>query len=249
MRPWLLAAALLLSPVAYAETADEVVAAAREANRIDSSIQTLKMVLVSKSGAERVREMELRTRREGEVVKSYLRIDDPSDVAGTQLLLIDNPDQIDEQLLYLPAYKRVNRISGKSRKGNFVGSDFSYEDMEIRQAAEGQHTLVESTDEVWVIDTDPGDDSSYGRIRAHISKADHVARKVEFFDDDDELVKVLEVVKTEAQGDTVLPVESVMKNVQKGTHTRLVIESQKLDVGPDELPDETFTKEFLERSG
>jgi hypothetical protein len=121
--------------------------------------------------------------------------------------------------------------------------------MEIRQAAEGNHTLAETTDTTWVIDTDPGDDSSYSRIRAHISKADHVARKVEFFDGDGELVKVLEVVKTETQGDVVVPVESVMKNVQKGTHTQLLIESQKLDVSTEELPDDTFTKEYLERSG
>ncbi len=246
---WFAALLLAVSTGAFGATADEVVAAARAANRIDSSIQDIKMVVVDKNGSERVREMEIRTRRDGEVVKSYLRIESPSDVAGTQLLQIDDPTAADEQLLYLPAFKRTNRISGKSRKGNFVGSDFTYEDLSIRDAAEGSHTLVDEAGEVWVIDTDPGEDSSYKRIRATITKADHVARKIEFFDSDNELLKVLEVNKTATEGEIVLPVESVMKNVKKGTQTQLHIQSHRLNITEEELPSDTFTKEYMERSG
>ena len=232
---------------ANAETADEIVAKARDANQVDSSIQTVKMTIVSKSGSERVRDLELRSRREGETVSSYIEIQSPSDVAGTKMLMIDHPAQTDEQLLYMPAYKRVNRISGSGRKGAFVGSDFTFEDMEIRQAAEGEHTLVESRDDVWVIDTDPTDSVQYSKIRSHISKADHLAHKVEFFDTKGEALKVLDVGKTVKDGAVTIPVQSTMSNVQKGTKTVLEITAHKLNVSSEELPAETFTASFLER--
>lgn len=239
---------LALSP-ARAETADEVVAKARAANRVDSAVESVRMTIVSKSGSERVRELELKSRRDGEVVKTYLKLTSPSDVAGTQLLLVDNPGKVDEQLLYLPAYKRVNHISGSARKGAFVGSDFSYEDLEIREAAEGVHTLAEDGADAWVIETTPGEGSQYSKIRAHIGKADLVARKVEFFDPEGTLVKVLEVKRTVVDGGVTLPVETEMSNVVKGTRTRLEITAHQLNVGQDVLPDATFTSAFLEQGG
>lgn len=241
-------ALLALLASARAQTADEVIQQARQANRIESSIQSIKMTIVSKSGSERIREVELRSRREGDVTKTYFRLLAPSDVAGTQLLLVDNPGQLDEQLLYLPAYKRVNFVSGSARKGSFVGSDFSYEDFEVREAAVGTHTLAEQTPEVWVIETALTGESTYTKIRTTIGKADLVVRKIEFFDASG-LLKVLEVKKTEKDGTVSIPVETEMVNVQKGTKTRLQIVSHKLNVTKEELPDDTFTRAYLERGG
>lgn len=238
---------LLLAGSAHGKTADEVLDEARAANQVESSVQKVRMVIVSKNGSERVRELEMKARRDGDVRKSYARFTSPSDVSGTQLLLIDHPDKVDEQLLYLPAIKRVNRISGKARRGSFMGSDFSYEDLELG-GRDGQHTLVEETDERWVIDTVPAGDSSYSRVRSHIDKADRVIRTVELFDRDGAPIKRLEIARVEQRDGVTVPVESVMKNLQKGTETRLIILEQRLNVG-DELPDEVFTQAWLERNG
>ncbi|MEQ1505799.1 MAG: outer membrane lipoprotein-sorting protein [Myxococcota bacterium] len=240
--------ALFASP-AQAETPDEVIAKAREANRVESSIQTIRMTIASKSGSERVREVELKSRREGDVVKSYMRITSPADIAGTQLLLVDNPGKSDQQMLYLPAYKRVNFISGAGRKGSFVGSDFSFEDFEIREAAGGTHKITSDTAEAWVVETTLTDsDTSYTKISATIGKADLVVKKVEFYDATG-LLKVLEVTKTAKDGAVTLPIETTMTNVQKGTKTKLEIVAHKLNVPKTELPDDTFTQAYLERGG
>jgi len=233
--------------IAQAETAEEIVDKARDANQVQSSVQSVRMTLVSKSGSERVRELDMRARRDEEIVKSLVRFTKPSDVAGTQLLLIDHPGQVDEQLLYLPAVKRTNRISGKSRKGSFMGSDFSYEDFETTDMPDAAHSMVSSDGDVWVIDSKPGSDSSYGRVRSYITKSDYVSRKVEFFDQEDAQIKVLEVVETKVEGSVTLPMKSVMKTLKKGTETRLDILEVQLDVSTEVLPDETFTQEFMER--
>lgn len=249
MTAWLAALWLALSPAARAETPAEIIEAARDAQRVDSSIQSLRMVLIAKGGAERVRELEMRIRRDGDVISTYARFSHPSDVAGTQLVIVDHPDRADDQLLYLPALKRVNRIAGKARSGSFMGSDFFFEDFEITSAAEATHTLVSEDAASWVIDSVPGADSSYGRIRSHVSKADHLPRKVEFFDRAGVALKVLEVQETAVDSGVTLPIRSVMTNLQKGTSTRMEVTAHRLNVPAAELPDETFTAAFLERNG
>lgn len=238
---------VLCMGVASADTAEEIVDRARAANQVESSIQTLRMVVVSKSGSERVKELELRSRRKEDRVSSYIEVKAPSDVAGTKLLMIDHDDQPDEQLTYLPIYKRVNQMSGSSRKGAFIGSDFSYEDLDIREAAEGEHTLVEENDTTWVIDTVPSDSPQYSRIRSHITRADNVARKVEFFDKKGEPLKLLEVLSVAVSDGVSLPVSSKMSNLQRRTHTTLEITEHQLNVSEEVLPDETFTSAYLER--
>jgi hypothetical protein len=239
----------LFGSIAGATTAEEIMDKAREAREVDSSVQQVTMVLVSKSGSERSRDLEIKVKKDGEIIKSHIRFASPADVAGTTFLQIDNPDQVDEQLLYLPALKRVNRISGKSRKGAFMGSDFSYEDMELSEAPDADHAVVEETDAVWVIDTNPGADSTYGRIRSHVTKADYMARKVEFFDKDNEALKVLEVLATELDGTITVATKSIMTSLSRGTKTRLEVKEHRLNVPAEELPDELFTQAALERGG
>jgi hypothetical protein len=236
----------LIAP-SNAETADEVIAKARAANQVQSSIESMRMTIVPKSGTPRVLEAELRTKREGEANKSYLKILSPSTEAGTQLLQIDNPTGNDEQMLYLPAFKRVNLISGSARKGAFLGSDFTYEDLDIRESIEGTNTMVSDTADAWTIDT-AMTDSSYSKVRATIGKTDLVVRKVEFYKAD-KVVKVLEVKRTEKDGTHTIPVESEMSDVTRGTKTKLEITAHKLNVTDAELPAETFTKAYLERGG
>jgi Outer membrane lipoprotein-sorting protein len=242
-----LALFLALAFPARAETADDIIARARTANRVESAVETIQMTIVSKTGAERKRELQVRSRREGDIAKTYIRINSPSDVAGMQLVMVDHPvGKTDEQLVYMPALKRVNAISADSRKGSFAGSDFTYEDLEIREAATGSHVISSETPEAWVIDTTPAAGSSYTKLRSTIHKADMVIHRVEFYDASG-LVKVLEVKRTEKEGAVTIPVESELGNVRAGTKTRLVIVSHRFGVPKAELPDETFTREYLQR--
>lgn len=241
----MLALILALLLPAHAETADEIVAKARTANQVTSSIQHLKMTLVAKSGSTRVKELDLKSRRAGDVNQTYMRVTAPSAEAGVALLLIDKPGTSDEQVMYMPATKSVMMISGSSRKGNFVGSDFSYEDFEFRDASVGGMTLSEDRADAWVLSVAP-QNSTYTKVLVTIAKANLVISKVEFFDANGPL-KVLEVKKTAVENGVTIAVLTEMTNLVKGTKTILEITSHQLNVGPDVLPDETFTRGFLER--
>ena len=242
------AAALFAPGIAAATTPAEILEGARKAQKVDRSIQVVRMTLVSRGGAERVREFELRVRRDDDVLKSWTRFQHPADVAGTQLVVVDPPDRVDEQLLYLPALKRVNRIAGKARSGAFMGSDFRFEDLELAGASDATATLVSEDEATWVLDAVPGADSSYGRLRLHVARADHLPRRVEYFDKKGVAVKVLEVEEVIVDGEAALPRRSTMRDLKRGTSTRMEILSHRLNVPPEEIPDETFTAAWMERA-
>ncbi|MCY3821641.1 MAG: outer membrane lipoprotein-sorting protein [Gammaproteobacteria bacterium] len=88
------------------------------------------MVLRDRQGRESVRQMRFKVLEvEGDGDKSLFVFDQPRDVQGTALLTHAHVNTQNDQWLYLPALKRVKRISASRRSGAFMGSEFSYEDM------------------------------------------------------------------------------------------------------------------------
>ncbi len=61
--------------------------------------------------------------------KSLLRFMAPADVRGVAVLNYAHPKGTDESWLYLPASRRVRRISGANRTASFLGTEFTYEDL------------------------------------------------------------------------------------------------------------------------
>ena len=249
MKLFFTAIALLFSTNSHALTPEEIIDKAGDVQRVDNGIQQMHMILVSKNGSKRERQFEMRVRKDGDVVRSYVRFSHPSDVAGTQLVVVDNPDRVDEQLLYLPALKKTNRIAGKARSGSFMGSDFSFEDLEVSANNASKHTLISEDETTWVVDSIPGGTSSYSRIRAHVTKSDYLPRKVEFFDKHGKPKKTLTITKTANDNGTVFPTHSIMKNLSRGTQTEMIVTEWKLNVPAEEIPEETFTVGYLERNG
>ncbi|MCY4453844.1 MAG: outer membrane lipoprotein-sorting protein [Immundisolibacterales bacterium] len=88
------------------------------------------MVLRNKQGQESRRQVRVKVLEvEDDGNKSMFVFDNPRDVKGTALLVHAHRNEADDQWLYLPALKRVKRISSSNRSGSFMGSEFAYEDM------------------------------------------------------------------------------------------------------------------------
>ena len=88
------------------------------------------MILRNKQGQQserKVRVKVLEVAEDGD--KSLFVFDEPQDVKGTAFLIHAHRESADDQWLYLPALKRVKRISSSNRSGSFIGSEFAYEDM------------------------------------------------------------------------------------------------------------------------
>ena len=134
-RVLILAVLSLLLADAVAETPEEKgLAIAVEADRRDlgwnDSTSSLTMLLRNRQGDESLRFIRVRNLEvEGDGDKGLTIFDEPRDVKGTAFLTFTHKTGPDDQWLYLPALKRVKRISSKNKSGPFMGSEFAYEDI------------------------------------------------------------------------------------------------------------------------
>ena len=104
--------------------------AEKRAEGFDNFTARQTMVLRNKQGQESRRSLRVKVLEvEGDGDKNLFVFDEPRDVEGTAFLIHAHKVEADDQWLYLPALKRVKRISSSNRAGSFMGSEFSYEDM------------------------------------------------------------------------------------------------------------------------
>ena len=87
------------------------------------------MTLINAHGDKVERKMNSKiTETESDGDKSIFTFQWPADVKGTKMLTWTHKKGNDDQWLYLPALKRVKRITSRNKTGSFMGSEFSYEE-------------------------------------------------------------------------------------------------------------------------
>jgi outer membrane lipoprotein-sorting protein len=91
------------------------------------------MEMTDKRGKTRMRETHGYRKYYGSDKKTIIIYRAPKNVKGTGFLIFDYTDtQLDDdQWLYLPAMRKVRRISASDRGDYFLGTDFSYEDIKL----------------------------------------------------------------------------------------------------------------------
>ena len=95
------------------------------------------MLLRNRQGQESRRQIRFKVLEvPGSGDKSLFVFDEPRDVQGAALLTHGHVGAPDDQWLFLPALKRVKRISSSTRSGSFMGSEFSYEDLSSPEVEE-----------------------------------------------------------------------------------------------------------------
>lgn len=170
----LLVLAVSLPPAARAAEAPEAkgLRIFREMEKRDDGFvdtrETLRMILRNRGGDESVRRMRMKTLEvQGDGDKSVIVFDNPRDVKGTALLTYSHRKKSDDQWLYLPALKRVKRISSSNKSGSFMGSEFTYEDFGSRE--------VEKYTYKWLRDEPcPGE---LGKLTCHVVESYPTDRK------------------------------------------------------------------------
>lgn len=201
----LLWTSVLLAPAAAAaETAEEKgFAVAARSDRSDrgfgDSEVRLEMVLRNRAGKEARRQLTVRTLEvadEGLGDRSLVVFESPPDVAGTGLLSHAKILEPDDQWLYLPALKRVKRISSVNKSGPFVGSEFAFEDLTALELGKfdyrwlGEEPCADLTCDV--VERIPRyEHSGYSRQKSWIDQDAYQVRKVEYYDRKGDLLKTL----------------------------------------------------------
>ena len=145
----------------------------------------------------------------------------------------------DNQWLFLPALKRVKRISSANKSGPFVGSEFAFEDFTALELNKYDYTYLREealgdlqTD---VIERTPRyDNSGYTRQVSWVDQDDFQVRKVEFYDRRGDLLKTLTLQDYRNYDGVWRSQRMEMVNHQTGKSTDFIYGDYRFDVGLEE---------------
>lgn len=226
----------------------------------------LKMRLVDRQQRVRERELSIQTMRpqprgQGGVKSTdsgdriLIRFTYPNDIKGTAFLVWEHRDAEDERFLYLPALGRVRRITGAEAQDNFVGSDFTYEDISGREFDDYSYTMVEQNGtwagpdgrsvSVYRIESRAKNTQArFPRVVSTVRKDNFVAVHADIYNRRNEKEKVYEVKRLDLVQSIWTLSEIVMTDMNARTHTELSTTNVRYNLG---LKEDDFSRRELER--
>lgn len=191
---------------------------------------------------------------------------------GTRVLQMEKTAKDDDRLIYLPQLKTTRRIPTSDRYKSFVGCEFTYNDMSIRDIDLDTHKMLNANESVtinggtnggkygmttyncWKIDSTPASPNAkkmveYSHKISYIDKQTYLPVKMEYFDkkDPNKLIKTyiiekIEHVKGASGTDYVLRKSCLISNEITGRKTRVWVSNFEWDA---KIPDTYFTQNWL----
>lgn len=181
--------------------------------------------------------------------KSIIRFTAPAEVRGVALLIVNRPDRASDQWMWTPALERDRRIALQDRSTRFFGTDFSFEDLEEREAAQYEHELLgeEAINgaAAWKIQAipKPSRSSQYTKSIVWIRKDNYVTVRIESYVKD-RVVRRLELSDLRQVNGIWTAHDTVMNDLTRGTRTRLRLDKIEYNLP---LKEDDFTLQALRR--
>ncbi|MCP8900598.1 outer membrane lipoprotein-sorting protein [Gilvimarinus xylanilyticus] len=229
---------------------------AREADRRDAGFgdtsSQMAMVLRNRHGEQTERRMRSKTlEQQNDGDKTLIVFDNPRDVKGTAFLSFTHKTGPDDQWLYLPALKRVKRISSSNKSGPFMGSEFAFEDLSSQEIEKYTYRYLRDEHfdarDHFVIERIPVDPKSgYSRQEVWLDKSEYRVWKIDFYDRKGEHLKTLTASNYRQHLDQYWRAETFeMVNHQTGKSTELTFTQWQFQNG---FSDRDFNKNSLKRA-
>ncbi len=244
---------ILISLAAQQPDASEIMSRSRDLTLTGSMSANIHMSITEKNGTSRSRTIAMTTKayQDGQE-KRFIKFLEPADVRGTAMLIIDNKNIADEMWIYLPALKKTRRIVSSEKGKSFMSSEFSNADMSSPTLADFQYKHLECSgrNNQWIIESipvneDKADEYGYTRKISYISIDKYQVLKMEFYNFDNELYKIIEIK-------SIYPLQDgkfIVKNMEANnllTGRKSVIEMTNIAVG-GQVDDSVFSLQNLER--
>jgi len=215
----------------------------------DDGKAKVNMTITNKQGQKRQREFVILRKdvKDGGDQNYFVYFQRPPDVRRMTYLVHKHVDvnKDDDRWLYMPALDVVNRIAAGDKRTSFVGSDFLYEDVSARSLDEDPHELIETTDTLFVVKNVPKkpDTVEFSYYNVAIDRQSFVPMKMEFFDKQGKLYRVIESTKVETIQDFPTVTKSVVQDLKTGSKTEMQFSDVKYNI---KLKD-VFRERYLRR--
>ncbi len=185
--------------------ADTIARKVYEREEGTSTRQKMTMRLINRSGTVRTRDTRVLRVLDDEMRRTVIYFESPTNVKGTAFLNYDYLDsaRTDDRWLYLPAMRRVRRISAADRGDYFLGTDLTYQDIQDStkfplEDYAFEKAGVETVDDIECVllritpHTDQiSEELGYSRILARINPANWMPMKAEYWDTNDNRLKTI----------------------------------------------------------
>ncbi len=214
----------------------------------------VELILINSQGQKRIRKIKMFSRKRNENESDMLmRFVAPPDVKNIAFLTIEHSEGDDERYLYLPALRRVKRITSSGKGGNFMSSDFTYYDIGKPKLNDWTYKRLEDEKidgfDCYKLECLPANeqiakDTGYRKIIRWIRKDVYVTVRSQYFDKGLKEWKILEVPKIENIGGVLFQTDMIMKDVQTGHSSEMIFNNIMVN---KKLPDNFFSKRFLTR--
>ncbi|WP_256936656.1 outer membrane lipoprotein-sorting protein [Vibrio diabolicus] len=235
-------ACVLLSSFSYAESAFDIVQKSDQAMRGKSSYSEATMRIVRPDWS---RSMTMKSWTKGTEL-SLVLVTAPAKDKGSASLKRHR-----EMWNWVPSIERVIKIAPSMLSQSWMGSDFTNDDL-INQSSivvDYQHQLLQSEtfdgDKVWVVDALAKPDAPvvWSKVRLWISQTSLLQRKVEFYDEFDELVNVLTTYDVKTLGGRDVATRMEMQPIDKpGNKTVLITHEAQFDF---DIDDDFFSQQQM----
>lgn len=235
-------ACVLLSSFSYAESAFDIVQKSDQAMRGKSSYSEATMKIVRPDWS---RSMTMKSWTKGTELSLVLVIAPAKDKGSASL------KRHREMWNWVPSIERVIKIAPSMLSQSWMGSDFTNDDL-INQSSivvDYQHQLLQSEtfdgDKVWVVDALAKPDAPvvWSKVRLWVSQTSLLQRKVEFYDEFDELVNVLTTYDVKTLGGRDVATRMEMQPIDKpGNKTVLITHEAQFDF---DIDDDFFSQQQM----
>lgn len=173
-------------------TGREIMERQEDRHALENEVSTIVMLLVDDKGNQTTRIMKRWSKRfQDGLYRNLLVFQEPKDIAGTALLTWQLEGGQSKQWLYLPGLETLNRIASQGRKSYFMGTDFTFEDLQP-DSLDDYLFEVRGAEDIdgeacWVVEIIPGSrekerESAYSKRLAWIRKDLLYPVKMEFYD-------------------------------------------------------------------
>lgn len=243
-------------------SAEEVMQAADSRYNGDSSIGEFTMVLIDRRDRQRTRELKIYSKDYGEDSKALSLFESPADIRGTGYLSFDwdDTERDDDSWLYLPSLQRVKRIASNDTSDSFMGSDFTYADINGYELDWYDYRFIDENatvngEQVWHIEFTPKPEykeraeeaTGYSKGEVWIRKDNLVQIRGQFWQLRGNRIKFFSAEDIEQIDGvwTVNRMQAITTRNGKQEHASVLqLNSIRYNVG---VEDSMFTTEFMQR--
>ena len=178
--------------------------------------------------------------------KSFIKILYPKKDKGITFLKLNNT-----MWQYVPRIEKIIKIPASMMLQSWMGSDFSNDDLvkESSLSDDYRHKIINESNNSYIIKLIPTQDAAvvWGKINMEISKKYFLPLKVEYFDEDNKIVRILYYKNIKKLSDRYYPTlwEMIPRSEEKiGHKTTIIVEEAVFN---KDVKESYFTKRALKR--